>query len=476
MSEKKGLARPPQYGEQNTAPKGKNYLFAVGINDYVYCPKLKNAVKDVKDFIALVTTKYQFDEENITTLFNAKATSGNILNGLRDLAQKVGSTDNLIIYFSGHGSYDKIFKQGYWIPVNGKQGAFDTFLPNSTVRDALSAIASHHTFLIADSCFSGTLFTGRDANSDIASRLERDASRWGLTAGRNEIVDDGQAGTNSPFAAKLLDVLQKNEKPLGVAELCAKMMEIVTANADQTPRGEPLRINGHDGGQFFFHPKNEAITIKTTEKPTKTTTETPPKRGTKTPVVLPTLPPVPEKDNEHWRINKINVGVGVVLVIIFVGVLLLNHYVLQPLLNKGEEKLNQVLTDNAQTNIPSVVKFSDPFDDKMTLIQGAIAPISVGASQKPALNVALPDFWVNKNEVTQHDWKKVTADLPLQPKYCEDCLVLIDTPQIRNFLALLNEKSDKKYRLMSGLEKSYLKRNGIITTETQRGFRIAKNK
>ena len=255
MANKGAIGRPPQYSETEQR-KGKNYLFAVGINDYVHCPKLKNAVKDVQDFIRLLTTKYQFDNENITTLFDAAANSRNIQKAFRQLAEKVKADDNLIIYFSGHGEFDRIFQQGYWIPVDAELGAFDTYLPNSTIRDVLNAIPSHHTFLIADSCFSGTLFSG-DASRDISARLERDSSRWGLTAGRNEIVDDGRVGTNSPFAAKLLDILDKNDKPLGVAELCAKMMEIVSANADQTPRGEPLKVRGHEGGQFFFHLKND---------------------------------------------------------------------------------------------------------------------------------------------------------------------------------------------------------------------------
>lgn len=236
--------------------KGKNYLLAIGINDYVHCPKLYNAVKDVRDFIGLMTSKYQFEEENITILLDEEATSRQIVKDFRKLAQKITVDDNIIIYFSGHGEFDKVLQQGYWIPVDAEKGEFDDYLPNSTILDVLNAISSRHTFLIADSCFSGSLFSSRDANRDISSRLETEPSRWGLTSGRNEIVSDGEPNKNSPFAGKLLDLLSKNEKPLGAAELCAKMMEIVAANAKQTPRGEPLKIKGHDGGQFFFHLKN----------------------------------------------------------------------------------------------------------------------------------------------------------------------------------------------------------------------------
>ena len=257
MDDTKGIGKPTE--NTPSVKKGKNYVLAIGIDDYTHCPKLKNAVKDAKDLVALLTERYDFDATCISELFDADATKRLILAKLRDLAQKITPDDNCIIYFSGHGEFDKVVQQGFWIPVHAERGEYDDYLPNSTIRDMLNAINSRHTFLIADSCFSGTLFSSKDANRDISDRLERDPSRWGLTAGRNEIVDDGKPGTNSPFAEKLLDVLRKNDKPLGVAEICAKMMEIVQANAEQTPRGEPLKIRGHEGGQFFFHPRNNEV-------------------------------------------------------------------------------------------------------------------------------------------------------------------------------------------------------------------------
>ena len=53
--------------------------------------------------------------------------------------------------------------------------------------------------MIVDSCFSGSLFM-RFKSVGLAERLEHIPSRWGLTAGRNEVVADGKMGNNSPFA------------------------------------------------------------------------------------------------------------------------------------------------------------------------------------------------------------------------------------------------------------------------------------
>ncbi len=611
MSEKGAIGRSLQYSETATK-KGKNYLFAVGINDYVFCPKLKNAVKDVQDFIQLLTTKYQFEAENITTLFDAAANSRNIQKIFRQLAEKVNHDDNLIIYFSGHGEYDRIFQQGYWIPVEAEAGSFDTYLPNSTIRDVLNAIPSHHTFLIADSCFSGSLFSG-DSSRDITERLERDASRWGLTAGRNEIVDDGRVGTNSPFAAKLLDLLDKNDKALGVAELCAKMMEIVSANADQTPRGEPLKVRGHEGGQFYFHLKYDenadwaAVLSKNTvsdfqkfikkyplsikvkeaenrivslekeaaerahdalwERTKRTNTadaylqfwqnntnspyrneasermaaaedfevwaKTPrtrtgmiayitkfpngqyieeanlflnPKPKVEVKIPKPIEPkietkpvtkkdPKPkaeespktptktvENDDDNWKINKINVGVGAIILGLFLGIWLLNAYVIQPLLQKGKQKVEEVLTDKPRGVIPPSVNATqtivfDPFALQMIAVKGGPYSIGVMGNDKKAINVIVKDFFISKNEVTQKDWKTIMGnDMPKQPNFCDSCPVIVETENKNTFIKKLNERTGKQYRLPTLMELSFFRKQENIKAIIKKDdFRVARN-
>ncbi len=254
--------------EETPQPIGKNYLFAIAIDKYEHCPKLYNAVKDASDLIEILTTKYSFNKQYILQLFNQNATEENILSTFRELAGAITPDDNLIIYFSGHGEYDEIFKEGYWVPVDAKQGAIQDYVPNSKIKTVLSAIKSHHTFLISDSCFSGSLFM-QYRSTGLAERLERDPSRWGLTAGRNEIVADGSPGSNSPFSDSLIYHLRNNEGSIGVGDLCNKVMEDVIANANQTPRGEPLKVEGHRGGQFFFHPKGFIPSQNTGGSPVK---------------------------------------------------------------------------------------------------------------------------------------------------------------------------------------------------------------
>jgi len=218
-------------------------------------------VNDATALIAVLTEKYQFESDHVHTLFNSEATEENIDKAFLELAKSVEPADNVVIFFSGHGEYDKLRQKGFWVPVNARQGAYHEYISNSDIKDNLNAISSRHTFLIVDSCFSGSLFATYKNLGSAMQRLEKDPSRWGLTAGRTELVLDGKPGANSPFADSLIYQLRNSIKGIGVAELCNKVVEAVISNAEQTPRGEPLKVKGHQGGQFYFHPKRDEAEV-----------------------------------------------------------------------------------------------------------------------------------------------------------------------------------------------------------------------
>nr|WP_148270440.1 SUMF1/EgtB/PvdO family nonheme iron enzyme [Haliscomenobacter hydrossis] len=256
------LVRRDQVGKSSTAPRGKNYLLAIAINDYQHCSKLSNAVLDVEAFIEVMTTRYHFETAHITLIKDTQATKRRIEGAFDRLIDLVTPQDNLIVYFSGHGRYHQR-RGGFWIPVEAGKGDehWPDYLSNGLIKDYLSKIKSFHTFLIADSCFSGTLFIDKSKEKFSGDRRDTEPSRWGLTSGKKEIVSDGQPGQHSPFAIALLDVLHKADQPIGVMRICDMVLEKVAANAQQTPMGSPLLVPGHQGGQMvlYFREDEEAI-------------------------------------------------------------------------------------------------------------------------------------------------------------------------------------------------------------------------
>jgi WD40 repeat protein len=233
---------------------GKNYLLIIGISQYTSWPQLGNAVKDAKDVKRILTTRYTFSPENVVEIYDAEATIEGMYAAINKLKGKIKGNDNLLIYFSGHGFYNAAFDEGYWIPVDAKKGKETDYLPNSTLLKYIKAIDTKHTFLVADACFSGALFS--DGSRGYIENVEAVKSRWGLTSGRLEYVSDGTSGKNSPFATYFIKFLDTNQKKrFTVSELIQYVKVSVSNNSDQTPLGNPLRSVGDEGGEFVFYLK-----------------------------------------------------------------------------------------------------------------------------------------------------------------------------------------------------------------------------
>ena len=258
-----------------------NHLLAIAVDYYDddEIPNLSNCINDIEDLIEVLSNDYFFNKENIHFLrsryksadenaqklieakekgfaFIGEATHENIIAQLRHLAEHITPNDNLVICYSGHGIYDQVFNEGYWIPSDGKLGSNATYIENGTIRTALNAIKSHHTVLISDSCYSGSLFSTGKQRAVGVPKVYQHPSRWALTAGRkNQTVSDGEMGENSPFAKELLSIL-KRKKEVWIGDLCKSIVEAIEKEESQTPMGEPLaNLNGHDGGQFVFLPR-----------------------------------------------------------------------------------------------------------------------------------------------------------------------------------------------------------------------------
>ncbi len=230
----------------------RNYLLVIGINSYTSWPQLNNAVSDAKAVSEVLTNQYKFDAQDVTILMNEQATRSNIYSALRSYIEKVTSRDNLLIYFSGHGYFDKLMSEGYWVPVDAQGKDVSGFLPNSQILKVIENINSQHTLLVADACFSGSLFAS--GTRGYTDQVEKYKSRWGLASGRLEVVSDGSAGTNSPFAQSFIGFLQTNSEPkVAVSDLVQYVKKKVTEANNQTPVGNPLKGVGDEGGEFVFY-------------------------------------------------------------------------------------------------------------------------------------------------------------------------------------------------------------------------------
>ena len=242
-------------GEQYVPEEAKNYILAIGIDKYTEWPQLNNAVNDVDKIIEVLQDHYDYQSEHITVIKNEEATRIRMYDEMKHHIEQLSPNDNLFIYYSGHGYFDELLREGYWIPYDAELNASGDYLPNSSIVKVLQNLNCQHIFMVVDACFSGSLFAS--SSRGYVENVEKYKSRWALASGRLETVSDGELGGNSPFASTLIEYLKNNEKEkLAVSEIVQYMKVQVSEITQQTPLGNPLKNLGDEGGEFIFYRKD----------------------------------------------------------------------------------------------------------------------------------------------------------------------------------------------------------------------------
>lgn len=236
------------------AGQGTNYALIVGVDKYddEGIRDLDRPSVDAGQIKSVLNDYYTFEEENVIYLVNP--TRGEIVNSLENLSKKVSSSDNLLIFYAGHGYWDSDLEIGYWLLADAQKKDKSTWFPNSTLRDYIKGIKSRHTLLIADACFSGGIFRTRSIDMEEApeavKHLYRLPSRKAMTSGALKEVPD-----QSVFMTYLLKRLKTNRDDYLPAErLFYSFKEAVISNSynNQVPQYGEISGSGNEGGDFIF--------------------------------------------------------------------------------------------------------------------------------------------------------------------------------------------------------------------------------
>ena len=230
---------------------GKYYALLVGINDYKHLPKLQTAKNDARVVRDILRDDYGFEVELLLD-----ASRSDILLSLGKLRERLASTDNLLIYYAGHGWLDKDGDEGYWLPSDASQNNEVNWVSNASVTTALKAMMAKHVLVVADSCYSGKLGRSvhiRMRNPDYYSRLSQKRARSVISSGGLEpVIDSGGKGSHSVFASAFIQALQDNKAMMDSTELFSNIRRPIMLNSDQTPEYSDIRKADHDGGEFIF--------------------------------------------------------------------------------------------------------------------------------------------------------------------------------------------------------------------------------
>ena len=236
--------------------KGKHYGLMIGNNDYKYIPKLQTARKDASEVEKVLREQYGFE-----TRLLLDATRMAILNAINELRKRLREEDSLLIYYAGHGDFDRIADKAYWLPVDAERDNPTNWIMSDDITTNIKRMASKHILIVSDSCYSETfvrrvvtdLSTKTDRESFIKRMLEK-MSRTLMSSGGNEPVLDSGGSGHSVFAEAFLKGLREMEEKVFTADelFYGVIRERVIGKAEQTPQYNNIRNSGHEGGDFVF--------------------------------------------------------------------------------------------------------------------------------------------------------------------------------------------------------------------------------
>jgi hypothetical protein len=242
---------------------GDYYALIIGIDKYsgAWQP-LNNAVRDAQTIKETLEAKYKVD--HFKTLYDEEASRENIIKAFEWLIKSAQENDNVLIYYSGHGEYVRNLDKGFWVPADATTSSVANYISNADIQTYLSGINSKHTLLISDACFSGDIFRGKTVSIPFEdseryyNTVHNKLSRSAITSGGNEPVMDGGREGHSVFAYYLLKALETNDRKFyDASQLYGAIKIPVINNSEQSPKFEPIKNTGDEGGQFIFIRKED---------------------------------------------------------------------------------------------------------------------------------------------------------------------------------------------------------------------------
>ncbi|MGD2269738.1 MAG: caspase family protein [Desulfobacterales bacterium] len=242
--------------ETARAAAGKFYALVIGNNAYKHLRDLETAIRDAEAIDNILKIKYGFSTE---LLVDAKR--NDILDAINSFRKILKADDNFLIYYAGHGVFDKSANKAYWLPADAQRDNDTNWIIVDTITSNIKRISSRHIVIVSDSCYSGT-FTRRGVTdldsarkrSRYLQKMRAKKSRTLLASGGNEPVSDIGGQGHSVFAKAFLSGLKNIElKEFTAEELYYKhIKEMVAGSSNQTPEYNIIRNSGHEGGDFLF--------------------------------------------------------------------------------------------------------------------------------------------------------------------------------------------------------------------------------
>jgi formylglycine-generating enzyme required for sulfatase activity/uncharacterized caspase-like protein len=418
----------------------KYHALIIGNNNYKHLPKLKTAIADAKSVDEVLKSQYGFE-----TKLLIDATRKDILSTINDLRKRLGEKDNLLIYYAGHGTFEKAANKAYWLPVDAQKDDNTDWIIVDDITSNIKIIASRHILIVSDSCYAGTMVRSISTELSTPQReefikkmMERKSRTLMASGGNEPVVDEGGSG-HSVFADALLKALKESDKNIFTAEelFYGRVKIIVAGKSEQVPEYNDIRNSGHEGGDFVFQVKTASLGAVSTPAP-------PP-----SPALSVPTPPPPVVLQGHLQVN-VNAPSAMVYVngedkgtaspgsplnmenlstgTVSIRVEAEGYESLQRTVTIQRNQWTQEVFELKRIQIASLPSPQPPIQPQTNVAEkGNMVLIPAGefvAGNPFSLKgMFLSVFYIDKYEVTQSEFQQVMGKNPSKFKGCDNCPV-----------------------------------------------------
>jgi len=257
ISDRRGGKTAPQPTIAETQ-NGTYYALVIGINQYrPPLPHLKTAVNDAQAIARILSERYGFQ---VKLLLDGSATRSNILDAMNQYRRTLGSNDNLLIYYAGHGHRDPDADKAYWLPADAESDSNSNWIIADELTTDIRIQPARHVLVISDSCYSGGLTREVDVRvrpddqQVFLRKMLVGKSRTLMASGGDEPVSDAGANGHSVFADALLRGLEQIDgNSFTAGDLFHSFIQRqVAGKSDQVPRYSSIRNSNDENGDFVF--------------------------------------------------------------------------------------------------------------------------------------------------------------------------------------------------------------------------------
>ena len=246
---------------QDFARPAKDFAVFFAVENYDRWEPLKYPIDDVHAIGGLLESDYGFEKP----VYKDDPTQDVIEATLKSLITKTYAPDaQLLLFFSGHGDFDGLTKEGFFIPRDARLNAPASYFPFIRLKSIIQQIPCNHILLAIDACYSGTFDEllamkgqppmGRKGEYELDERdayIEKELqlkTRYFIASGKKERTPD-----QSEFAFRFKRALQNkggHDHILAFAELTEELKK-----ANPRPYFATFEGNMDESNFLFIGPK-----------------------------------------------------------------------------------------------------------------------------------------------------------------------------------------------------------------------------